>query len=122
MDFKITFYKDGQGNSPVEEFLLGIASINRILVAKVRQGIEKLRNRAYHREPLSKHLEPGLWELRIRAGTDILRIIYTFEKGQVIILLHGFIKKDQKTPRGELEIARKRLKELKEREAQNEKS
>lgn len=122
MDFKITFYKDDQGNSPVEEFLLGIASSNRILVAKVRQGIEKLRNRAYHREPLSKYLEPGLWELRIKAGTDILRVIYTFEKGQVIILLHGFIKKDQKTPRSELEIARKRFKELEERETQNEKS
>lgn len=122
MEFKIIFYKDDKGNSPVEEFLLGIASSNRILVAKTRQGIEKLRNRVYHREPLSKHLEPGLWEFRIRTGTDILRIIYTFEKGQVIILLYGFIKKDQKTPRSELEIARKRLKELKMRGAQNEKS
>jgi phage-related protein len=81
-------------------------------LAKTREGIEKLRNRAYHREPLSKHIEPGLWELRIRLGTDILRIVYTFDKGQIIILLHAFVKKQQKTPKSELEIARKRLKEL----------
>lgn len=115
MDFKIIFFKDDKGNSPVEEFLVSIVKSNRVLVAKTRQGIEKLRNRIYHREPLSKHLEPGLWELRIKVGTDILRIIYTFEKGQMVILLHGFIKKDQKTPNSELEIARKRLKELKEK-------
>lgn len=60
MDFKIIFFKDDTGKSPVEEFLVGIARSNRVLVAKVRQGIEKLRDRAYHKEPLSKYLEPGL--------------------------------------------------------------
>jgi len=116
MDFKILYYKDDKGNDPIQEFLINLGKSNRILIAKTRQGIEKLRNRAYHKEPLSKYLEPGLWELRIRTGTDILRIIYTFEKGQIIILLHGFIKKDQKTPAGDLELARKRLKEIKDRE------
>lgn len=112
MNFKIVFYQDNKGKSPVEEFFLKLASSNRLLLAKTREGIRKLRNRIYHREPLSKHIEPGLWELRIRSGPDILRIVYTFDKGQVIILLHVFIKKQQKTPEGELEIARKRLKEL----------
>ena len=116
MEFEIIFYKDEEGNSPIEEFLLGLARSNRELVAKTRQGIEKLRNRTYHREPLSKHIEPGLWELRIKSENDILRILYTFEKGQIIILLHVFIKKQQKAPSGELEIARQRLKELKESE------
>jgi len=116
VEFEILFYKDEKDNSPIEEFLLELGKSNRTLVSQTRRGIEKLRNRAYHREPLSKHLEAGLWELRIRAGTDILRIIYTFSKGQIIILLHVFIKKKQKTPEGELEIARKRLKELKMKE------
>ena len=115
MDFEIRFYKDSKGKSPVEEFLLELAESNRVLVAKTRDGIEKLRNRVYHREPLSKHIESGLWELRIRAGNDILRVLYTFEKGRIIILLHSFVKKQQKTPASELEIARKRLKEVKER-------
>ncbi len=114
MDFEIFFYKDTLGKSPIEEFLLKVAKSNPVLVAKTRQGIAKLRNRIYHKEPLSKHLEAGLWELRVSSGTDILRIIYTFSKGRISILLHVFIKKDQKTPARELEIARKRLKELKE--------
>lgn len=117
MEFSIYFYKDGKGNNPIEKFLLELNKNNKILVAKTQQGIEKLRNRAYHKEPLSKHLESELWELRIKSGSDILRIIYTFSKRKVIILLHIFIKKKQKTPPGELIIARKRLKEIKMREA-----
>src|SRR3972149_6909866 len=112
MNFKIVFYKDSLGKSPIEEFFLKLVGNNRSLLAKTREGIEKLRNRDYHREPLSKYIRPGLWELRVRSGNDILRILYTFTKGQIIILLHVFIKKQQKTPSGELEIARKRLKEL----------
>lgn len=112
MEFGIIFYKDEKGNSPVEEFLLGLVTSNNALFNKASSGIEKLRYRIYHREPLSKHLDSGLWELRIKSGTDILRIIYTFRKGQIIILLHVFIKKQQKTPVRELEIARKRLKEI----------
>lgn len=117
MEFEIIFYKDAQGNNPVEGFILELGETNRVLAAKTQQGIEKLRNRVYHREPLSKHIESGLWELRIKSGTDILRIIYTFSKGRIIILLHVFIKKQQKTPEGELEIARRRLREIKAKEA-----
>ncbi len=69
--------------------------------------MKNLETGIYHKEPLSKHLESELWELRVKAGTDILRIIYTSRKGQVIILLHVFIKKQQKTP----------VKEIKTKEA-----
>lgn len=116
MDFEIIFYKDDKGNNPIEDFLLKLENSNKVLVVKTRQGIEKLRNRLYHKEPLSKYIEPGLWEVRIKAR-DILRILYTFRKGKIIILLHIFIKKQQKTPEGELEIARNRLKELKREES-----
>lgn len=117
MDFKIVFYKDNKGNSPVETFLIELSDTNEALFNQASKAIEKIKNRAYHKEPLSRYLEPGLWELRVIAGTDILRIIYTFEKGRIRILLHSFIKKQQKTPAGELAEARKRLKEVKERSA-----
>jgi len=116
MDFKILYYRDSFGKSPIEEFLLELKRSNNPLAEQALKGSEELKNRAYHKEPLSKHLEAGLWELRIRAGTDILRIIYTFDKGRIIILLHVFIKKQQKTPARELGIARKRLKEVKMKE------
>lgn len=112
MEFEIILYKDGSGNCPVEEFMLGLVRTNKVLFNETTKGIEKLRHRTYHKEPLSKYLEPGLWELRIKSGNGILRIIYTFNKGQIIILLHVFVKKQQKTPVNELEIARKRLIEI----------
>lgn len=113
MEFKIIFYRNNSGKNPINEFLLELSKSNLKLVLKAKESIEKLRNRFYHKEPFSKYLEPDLWELRIKVGTDILRIIYTFNKGQIIVLLHAFIKKKQKTPVSELETARKRLIELK---------
>lgn len=110
MNFEIIFYKDSSGKSPIEEFLDELEKKNTALYDKTLKGLEKLKSSAYHREPLSKHLERGLWELRIRLGNNIVRIIYTFDKGQIIILLHAFVKKQQKTPTQDLEMARKRLK------------
>lgn len=112
MEFEIVFYKDTKGKTPIEEFLLALEKSNRALLIKSRHGINKLRYRFYHEAPLSKYIEPGLWELRVKSGSDILRVIYTFKKGQIIILLHAFIKKQQKTPENELEIARNRLEEV----------
>ncbi len=113
MNFEIVYYQDNSRKRPVENFLIELKRVNSPLAKLAFKGLEKIRNRAYHKEPLSKYLEQGLWELRIKAGSDILRIIYTFQKRQIIILLHVFIKKQQKTPERELEIARKRLKEIK---------
>lgn len=116
MEFEVIFYKDSKGISPIEVFLLGLIKTNKILFNKVTDGIAKLKYEIYHKEPLSKYLEPGLWELRVRSGTDLLRIFYTFRKGRIIVLLHVFIKKQQKTPRRELEITRRRLGEIRLRE------
>ncbi len=113
MEFQIEFFKDSRGKSPVEEFLTKLYTSNRKLLVKTRGAIEKLRYKAFHKEPLSKHLESGLWELRVKSGSNIVRVIYTFAYGRVTILLHGFTKKSQKTPARELEVARKRLRELK---------
>lgn len=48
-----------------------------------------------------KHLEgiEGLYEIRVKVGSDIFRIFYFFDKGAIIILLNGFQKKTQKTPK-----------------------
>ena len=49
MEFKILFYKDTKGNNPIEDFLIELVSSNKVLVAKTRQGIEKLRESYYHK-------------------------------------------------------------------------
>lgn len=67
------------------------------------------------KEPYVKHIDGEIWELRIKFSTDISRIFYFTWSKETIVLLHGFIKKTQKTPRSELETARKRLKDYCER-------
>ncbi len=114
MVFKIIYFKNSSGRAPVEDFLLDLKRINNPLAQRAFRALDKLKNRTYHREPLSKHLEDGLWEIRVKSENNILRILFTFTKGQIIILLHIFIKKRQKTPLNELTVARERLKIVKE--------
>lgn len=59
------------------------------------------------REPYSKHIQKGIFELRIKFSSDISRIFYFFFDENKIILTNGFVKKTQKTPREEIEKALK---------------
>jgi phage-related protein len=63
-------------------------------------------------EPYIKHLDNGLLEIRVRAKEGIGRSIFCYQKNHRIIILHSFIKKSQKTPKKELQIALQRKKEL----------
>jgi phage-related protein len=60
-------------------------------------------------ETYLKHIEDtdGLYEIRVKQGSDIFRIFSFFDKGKLIILANGFQKKDQKTPKREIEKALK---------------
>ena len=62
-------------------------------------------------EPYVKHLEGKLWEMRMKGKDGIARAIYVTAQGKRVIVLRAFVKKTQKTPRRELEIARQRMKE-----------
>jgi phage-related protein len=62
--------------------------------------------------PLVAHLGGGIWEVRIRLSSRIARVLFVLE-GNVMVLLNGFIKKDRKTPKTELELAKDRLRLLK---------
>lgn len=52
-----------------------------------------------------KHIEDGIYEIRIKSGSDIYRLFSFFDEGKLVILLHGFTKKTQKLPRKEIEKA-----------------
>ena len=60
-----------------------------------------------------KHIQDikGLYEIRIIFGSDIIRIFCCFDTGKIIVLLSGFVKKTQKTPKREIEKALKLMKE-----------
>ncbi len=61
--------------------------------------------------PLIRKLEPGLWEGRSHIPSGIARVIFAVE-GESMVLLHGFIKKSQRTPAADLQTARQRLAQL----------
>lgn len=113
-DWSIAFYLDEQGHSPVEEFLEGLDLRTQ---ARFEWSIEQLCVRNISaREPLVRHLEDKLWELRRESQTNIYRLLYAFLSGKRILFLHGFQKKTQKTPRREIELAHRRLAEFLRRE------
>lgn len=61
--------------------------------------------------PLIRKVEPGLWEVRSHIKDGIARVLFTVED-HLMVLLHGFVKKSQKTPAPDLRIARQRLADL----------
>lgn len=64
------------------------------------------------REPHVKHLRGAVWEMRLTGKAGIARALYVTAKGQRVIVVRAFVKKTQKTPVGEIELALQRAKEL----------
>jgi len=65
------------------------------------------------REPYVKHLERGLWEIRMKGRDGISRAFYVIEKPRRVVVVRIFRKKTQKTPRREIMLALERAKEIK---------
>ena len=63
-------------------------------------------------EPYLKHLQGRLWEMRLKGRAGIARAIYVTAVGQRVVIVRAFVKKTQKTPRSELELALTRAKEV----------
>ena len=105
MSFCVEYYELENGTCPVEEFIL---KQDNKMQAKIFKNLELLEIRWNElREPFSKHIEDGIFEIRNKVGNDITGIFYFFVIGQKIILTNGFIKKTQKTPKAEITLAKK---------------
>ncbi len=117
--WKIVFYQDKNGKRPAQEFLDGLNKTARAAVLRdlnllkefgVKLGFPTVRSIASVRK---------LWELRVKTNDGAVRVFYAALTGRRFILLHGFIKKTDKTPKAELELAAKRLQEVLAREERN---
>jgi len=103
--FQVMIYSKETGETPFLDYLLSLPPRMR---AKVLKAIEILKEKGIElREPYSSPIGYGLFELRIRFGSDIVRCIYFFHKGRIVVLTNGFTKKTNKTPRGEIEKAKR---------------
>ena len=117
--YKVEFYEKDNGECPVEEFLL---NLDKKMMAKMAGLIGILQEKGnLLREPYSKHLNDGIFELRGKVGNDISRVLYFFYYGRKIVITNGFIKKTQKTPALEIEKAKKYRRNYIERCVNNEK-
>ena len=103
--YDVEFYHEANGTCPVQEFLNALDWKMRAKILKNMELLEQYGNQL--REPFSKPLEDGIFELRSQQGSDITRIFYFFCIGHKIIVTNGFVKKTNKTPREEIALAKK---------------
>jgi phage-related protein len=100
----VVFYKEeGTENEPVKKWLYSLDKNCRKIIGKNMRTIQLGWPLGM---PLVCSLGKGLWEIRFRLPNNIARIIFKMIQGEMI-LLHGFIKKTQKTPLEDLQLAKK---------------
>lgn len=105
---QVFFYRTSSGGEPVRNWLKALPTDERKIIG------DDLKTAQFGWPlgmPLIHKLEADLWEVRSRLPQRIARVIFTVE-GNKMVLLHGFIKKSQKTPVEDLQLARRRLKAL----------
>lgn len=102
------FFKTEQGNEPVREWLRLLTKAERKVIG---EDVLKVQYCWPIGRPLVGSLGDGLWEVRSRMEERIARVLFCVD-GSTMILLHGFVKKTQKTPKPELALAKKRLRQL----------
>ena len=107
MIWNVDYYVKENGESPVKDFIRALPPKHSAKVLWEIELLEKLGTSI--KEPYASSLKgnkyKGLWELRIQQSSDASRVFYFLPTGNTFILLHGFIKKDNKTPVLELERA-----------------
>ncbi len=102
---RVVFFRTESGHEPVREWLLGLSKEDRKTIG---EDIKLVQFRWPLGMPLVRKLEADLWEVRSHlTGGRIARVCFTVKAGEMA-LLHGFIKKTQKTPLRDLELARER--------------
>ena len=105
MYYDVEYYEKADGSRPVEDFIL---SQDAKMQAKIFAALELLEIKGPElREPFSKPLGDGLFEVRAKQGSDISRVLYFFVVGRKVILTNGFVKKTQKTPPREIDRAKR---------------
>lgn len=103
------FFRSSTGNEPVRGWLLALPKADR---KKIGVDISTVEYGWPIGMPTCRPMGKGLWEVRSDLGQNrIARVLFCIAEGHMI-LVHGFVKKTQKTPKADLDIARNRMKEL----------
>lgn len=107
MSWTVEYYKDKNGKEPVADF---IDSLPLGTQAKVFRLMDLLGDYGVLlKEPYTKQIRDKIREIRIRDNRGAVRVLYFTFTGKRFVLLHGFVKKSDKIPEKEIEIAEKRM-------------
>jgi phage-related protein len=106
---EVRFFKTDTGTEPTREWLRSLSKDEKKLIG---EDIKTLQYGWPIGMPLVKKLCKGIWEIRTNLENKISRVLFTL-LGDQIFLLHGFIKKTEKTPKNDLDLAINRMKQLK---------
>ncbi len=104
----VRFFATDSGNEPVREWLKALPAAERRTIG---EDIKTVQFGWPLGMPLVRKLAKDLWEIRIHLADRIARVLFTVI-GHAMILLHAFIKKSQATPADELDVAKRRLQQL----------
>ena len=104
----VAFFRSEADREPVREWIKSLPRGERRILG---EDIKTVQFGWPLGMPLVRKLDKGLWEVRSRLSGRIARVLFTTGEGRMI-LLHGFIKKSQKTPQEDLELAKARLRLL----------
>jgi phage-related protein len=102
---KVVFFRSEAGNEPVREWLKALPRPDK---QQIGEDVKTAQFGWPLGMPLIRKIEKDLWEVRTRLANGIARVFFTVDR-DYMILLHGFIKKSQKTPQNELKTAITRL-------------
>lgn len=105
---RVLFYRTSSGREPVREWLRGLGREARKAIG---EDLKTVQFGWPLGMPLVRGLGEGLWEVRSQLRNTIARVIFLAE-GDLMVLLHGFIKKSQKTPPKDLALSRRRADEI----------
>jgi phage-related protein len=105
---KVVFFRTERGSEPVREWLKSLSLDEKRIIG---EDIKTVQFGWPLGMPVVRKMETGLWEVRSRSVDRIARVLFTV-KNRKMVLLHGFIKKSDKTPQEDLTLARRRLAQL----------
>jgi phage-related protein len=104
----VRFFCTTQGNEPVREWLKALGPPDRKAIG---EDIKTVQFGWPLGMPIVRKLAGNLWEVRSHISDGIARTLFTVQD-DTMVLVHGFVKKSQKTPATDLEIAKRRVKQL----------
>ena len=105
---EVRFFKTDGGTEPVRDWLRELSAVER---KRIGEEIKTVQYGWPLGMPLVRKMDKDLWEVRVNLPTRIARVLFTVQDG-LIVLLHGFIKKSQATPKSDLQLAKSRMRSI----------